>query len=63
MKLKNAANTTALRGERTFVETTVDIELAESWNPLVKSKKSATPIMNMISPTVGSIMQPSHRYS
>jgi hypothetical protein len=29
---------------------------------LVKSKTSATPIMNMMSPTVGSIMQPSHPY-
>ena len=27
----------ALCGERTFVEITVDIELAESWNPFVKS--------------------------
>ena len=30
MKLKNAANATAERGERTLVETTVEIELAES---------------------------------
>ena len=29
-KLKKAANATALRGERTFVDTTVDIEFAES---------------------------------
>ena len=37
-KLKVAANATAEKGERTFVDTTVAIELAESWNPLMKSK-------------------------
>lgn len=35
MKLKNAAHTTALPGESTRVDTTVAIELAASWNPLM----------------------------
>src|SRR5574339_244551 len=43
-KLKNAAQITALPGVRTRVETTVAIELAASWNPLMKSKTSATRI-------------------
>jgi hypothetical protein len=43
MKLKNAAQTTAARGLSTRVETTVAIELAASWNPLMKSKQSASP--------------------
>jgi hypothetical protein len=60
MKLKNAAKTTALRGDSTFVDTTVDIELAESWNPLVKSKTSAIPIMIMMSSHVASIIRSSH---
>src|SRR4029453_14268215 len=42
MKLKAAAQTTALPGLSTRVETTVAIELAASWNPLMKSKISAT---------------------
>jgi hypothetical protein len=41
-KLRIAALTTAVRGESAFVETLVAIELAVSWKPLVKSKKSAT---------------------
>jgi len=45
MKLKNAAQTTATPGLRTRVETTVAIELALSWKPLMKSKISATPMM------------------
>ena len=36
-KLKNAAHSTANRGDRTRVDTTVAIELAASWNPLTKS--------------------------
>ena len=40
-KLKNAAQSTAYFGERTRVETTVAMELAESWKPLMKSKASA----------------------
>src|SRR5258706_13662278 len=43
-KLKNAAQITALPGERTRVDTTVAMELAASWNPLMKSKTSATQI-------------------
>ena len=34
-KLKKAAQKTAIRGERTRVETTVAIELAASWKPFV----------------------------
>jgi hypothetical protein len=34
-KLKNAAHTTALPGDRTRVETTVAIEFAASWKPLM----------------------------
>src|SRR2546426_9211495 len=41
-KLKNAAHTTAWSGVNTRVETTVAIELAASWKPLMKSKTSAT---------------------
>lgn len=44
MKLKKAANKTALKGDNTLVETTVAIELAESWKPLMKSKISTNPI-------------------
>ncbi len=51
MKLKKAANTTAFRGERTRVETTVEIAFAESWNPFVKSKTSATPMIRTTSST------------
>ena len=36
-KLKVDANITAEKGDNTFVETTVAMELAESWNPLIKS--------------------------
>src|SRR6266850_175047 len=46
-KLKNDAQMTALPGLSTRVETTVAIELAASWNPLMKSKASATPISAM----------------
>jgi hypothetical protein len=40
---------TASLGDKTLVETIVEIELAASWNPLVKSKVRArimTKIMN-----------------
>ena len=40
--MKNAAQTTATPGESTRVETTVAMELALSWKPLMKSKTSAT---------------------
>ena len=41
-KLKNAAQATAILGDRTRVETTVAMEFAASWNPLKKSKERAT---------------------
>jgi hypothetical protein len=44
-KLKVAASPTAARGERTFVETTVAIELAESWKPLIKSNTRTSAII------------------
>ena len=44
-KLKKAAQTTATCGERTRVETTVAMEFAASWKPLMKSKTSATTMM------------------
>ena len=44
-KLKKAAQTTACVGLSTRVETTVAIELAASWKPLMKSKTRATPMM------------------
>ena len=40
-KLKKAAQTTAGRGDSTRVDTTVAIEFAASWKPLMKSKASA----------------------
>src|SRR5437867_12999556 len=40
-KLKNAAQMTAVPGLRTRVETTVAMELALSWKPLMKSKTNA----------------------
>src|SRR5688500_17468161 len=42
MKLKNAAHATACRGVSTRVATTVAMEFAESWKPLMKSKMNAT---------------------
>ncbi len=41
-KFRTAASATAVRGVSARVETLVAIALAVSWNPLVKSKKSAT---------------------
>jgi hypothetical protein len=40
--LNTAAQITATPGESTRVETTVAMELALSWKPLMKSKISAT---------------------
>src|SRR5438876_701173 len=45
MKLNAAAHTTAADGDNTRVDTTVAMEFAASWNPLMKSKHSATPTM------------------
>src|SRR5574342_5988 len=50
-KLQKAAQTTACPGDSTRVETTVAIEFAASWKPLMKSNSSAT---RMIRPTVSS---------
>src|SRR5436190_3565720 len=50
-KLKNAAQTTAARGVRTRVETTVAMEFAASWKPLKKSKARAI-AMTTTSPAV-----------
>src|ERR1043166_9823294 len=49
MKLKKAAHTTACSGVSTRVETTVAMELAASWNPLMKSKMRATSTMQAMS--------------
>jgi len=40
-RLKNAAQATAAKGLRTRVPTTVAIEFAESWKPLMKSNRNA----------------------
>jgi len=40
-KLKNAAQATAIKGDRTFVETMVAIELAASFMPFRKSNTKA----------------------
>ena len=48
-KLKKAAHSTACPGESTRVATTVAIELAASWNPLIKSKTSAMPMIRTAS--------------
>lgn len=58
IKLKNAANATAFLGERTFVETTVDMEFAASWKPFVKSKMSARTMMPTMRSRVRSSMVP-----
>src|SRR5215213_2674234 len=47
MKLKKAAQRTASRGVSTLVETTVAIELAASWKPLVKSNTRASATIAM----------------
>ena len=46
-KLKKAAQATARLGDSTRVDTTVAMELAASWKPLMKSKTSATATMRM----------------
>ena len=48
IKLKNAAQATAARGDKTLVDTMVAMEFAASCIPLVKSKIKATIIMNTI---------------
>jgi hypothetical protein len=54
LKLNTAENQGAHRAGRARVATTVDTELAASWNPLVKSKTSAskmTPMMARSNPS------------
>src|SRR4030043_2231969 len=46
MKLKNAAQRTACLGDKTLVETIVEIEFAASCMPLVKSKTKAMAMIN-----------------
>jgi hypothetical protein len=47
-KLKKAAQMTACRGDKTLVETTVEMELAASCMPLVKSKTRAIMMIGAI---------------
>jgi hypothetical protein len=47
-KLKNAAQMTARRGDKTLVETIVEIEFAASCIPFVKSKTKAMSMIKMI---------------
>jgi hypothetical protein len=47
-KLKNAAQRTACLGDKTLVETIVEIEFAASCMPLVKSKTRAMRMMKII---------------
>src|SRR5437667_12417608 len=49
-KLKKAAHRTAIRGDRTRVDTIVATELAASWKPFKKSKNNATRITRMTIP-------------
>src|ERR1041385_5580831 len=53
MKLKNAAQITAYFGESTRVDTTVAMELAASWKPLMKSKVSAAMTISETNSKVG----------
>jgi hypothetical protein len=46
-KLKKAAQRTACLGDKTLVETTVEIEFAASCIPLVKSKTKATSMIKI----------------
>lgn len=55
MKLKKAAQRTARRGERTRVETIVEMELAASCIPLVKSNANAMKIIKMMNTRFKSI--------
>jgi hypothetical protein len=57
IKLKNAAQRTATLGDSTRVDTTVEIELAASCIPLVKSNASAVKMMKIIKISSGVILQ------
>ena len=48
MRFPTAAIPTALIGVSTLVATTVEIALAESWNPFMKSKNKANIIVNIM---------------
>ncbi len=54
-EVKKAAQATACKGVSTRVETTVAMELAASWNPLMKSKARATRTMTATRRSVESI--------
>lgn len=56
-KLKKAAHQTAYFGFSTRVETTVAMELAASWNPLMKSNTRAMKIMKQMKRRELSIFQ------
>src|SRR5882762_8487099 len=47
MKLNAAAHSTAILGDSTRVDTTVAIEFAASWKPLITSKINAAAIVTM----------------
>jgi hypothetical protein len=51
MKLKKAAQITAILGVNTLVPTTVAIEFAASWKPLMKSKARAKNIIKRMNVT------------
>src|SRR4051794_28331328 len=53
-KFQNAAQATACTGRSTRVATTVAIEFAASWNPLLKSKTSARRMVRMRRTSMGS---------
>ncbi|EAU62856.1 hypothetical protein STIAU_8438 [Stigmatella aurantiaca DW4/3-1] len=62
MKLKNAAQATARFGDSTRVDTTVAMEFAASWKPLMKSKTSATATMKMTAESSISGMLQDHAF-
>ena len=53
IKLKNAAHIMATLGDKTRVDTTVAMELAESWKPFKKSKRSARAIRKSTANVMG----------
>jgi aromatic ring hydroxylase len=55
---KNAAQMTAFLGERTLVDTMVEMALAESWKPLRKSKTRATAMRKTTKANESGIMIP-----
>jgi hypothetical protein len=54
-KFQKAAHTTAANGDSTRVDTTVAMEFAASWKPLMKSKISATRTIASTNQTVSTI--------